>query len=128
MRRLRFTSGLTLGLALGVPSGALIALLILPPRAAEHNVATALQLDQLTRKLEAANEDRQRMEQQLDQFEKLAEQMTSSFNTLELRFKALEEEQHVREAQLAGSRTTDARTGEAPTPTAAERPPNADGQ
>ncbi len=126
MRRLRFTSGLTLGLALGVPAGALIALLILPPRADNHTVATSLQVDQLTRKLEEANGDRQRMQQQLEQFQKLADQMTASFNTLEARFKALEEEQRVRAAQLTDTGAADAGSAAPRTPTAASGPPAAE--
>ncbi len=125
MRRLRFTSGLTLGLALGVPAGALIALLILPPRAENHAVATSLQVDQLTRKLEEANGDRQRMQQQLEQFQKLADQMTSSFNTLEVRFKALEEEQRVRQGQPTDTDVADAGSAERRTPTATSGPPAA---
>lgn len=111
-----------MGLALGVPAGALIALLILPPRADNHTVATSLQVDQLTRKLEDANSDRQRMQQQLEQFQKLADQMTTSFNALEVRFKALEEEQRVREAKPPDTGAADARTAEARTPTTAPDP------
>ena len=129
MLRPRFASGLTLGLALGVPSGAVIALLILPPRVADRSGATALQIDVLTRKLEAANDERQRMEQQLQQFQKLAEQMTNSFNTLELRFKALEEEQRVREARAGDTRASPPPTPTAaPPPTAVEHPPDANPQ
>ena len=129
MLRPRFASGLTLGLALGVPSGAVIALLILPPRVADRSGATALQIDVLTRKLEAANDERQRMEQQLQQFQKLAEQMTNSFNTLELRFKALEEEQRVREARAGDTRASPPPTPTAaPAPTAVEHPPDANPQ
>ena len=129
MLRPRFASGLTLGLALGVPSGAVIALLILPPRVADRSGATALQIDVLTRKLEAANDERQRMEQQLQQFQKLAEQMTNSFNTLELRFTALEEEQRVREARAGDTRASPPPTPTAaPPPTAVEHPPDANPQ
>ena len=93
MMRLRFSSGLTLGLALGLPTGALLALLLTPSRPAEPNGATALQVQELTRKLEAAKEARDRADGQLEQFQKLAEQMTTSFQSLEARFKALEAEQ-----------------------------------
>jgi TolA-binding protein len=99
MLRMRFTSGLTLGLMLGVPAGALIALLLVPSPPAERDAATSLQVQELTRRLEAAKEDRQRMERQLEQFQALAERMTASFNSLEVRFKALEEEQRIREVR-----------------------------
>jgi TolA-binding protein len=93
MLRLRFTSGLALGLVLGVPLGALIALLLTPPAPSDTATATSLQVLELTRKLQVANEARERMERQLQQFAGLAEQMTASFNSLEMRFKALEEMQ-----------------------------------
>ena len=100
MLRLRFSSGLILGLVLGVPAGVLVALLVLPSPAADHGGATALQVQELTRKLEAAKEDRERVDRQLEQFQKLAEQMTASFNSLEQRFKALQDEQQRPPARL----------------------------
>jgi hypothetical protein len=90
MLRLRFSSGLILGLLLGVPAGTLIGLLVLPPRAAEPTAANTLQVEELTRKLEIAREENEHVDRQLDQFTKLADQMTASFNNLEHRFKALE--------------------------------------
>jgi len=93
MLRLRFTSGLALGLAVGVPLGALITLLLTPSPRDDSTTATSLQVLELTRKLDLANEARERMERQLEQFTGIANQMTASFNTLEARFKALEEAQ-----------------------------------
>jgi TolA-binding protein len=132
MLRLRFASGLTLGLALGVPSGALIALLILPGRAADENAAPSAQVQELTHKLEAATEERQRAEHQLEQFQKLAEQMTTSFNNLEARFKALEQEQRLREARLGEARPSPPTPGSAAPPAlpppAPQPPPAAPGE
>ena len=93
MLRLRFTSGLALGLAVGVPLGALITLLLTPSPRDDSTTATSLQVLELTRKLDLANEARERMERQLEQFTGIANQMTASFNTLEARFKALEDTQ-----------------------------------
>lgn len=98
MLRLRFTSGVILGLVLGIPVGAVIALLLVPSSPPDHNGATSLQVQELTRKLEVAKDDRERVDKQLEQFQKLAEQMTTSFNNLEQRFKALQEEQRLQEA------------------------------
>jgi TolA-binding protein len=101
MLRLRFGSGAILGLVLGIPAGAVIALLLLPGSSPTDQAATAtaLQVQELTRKLETAKDDRQRVDKQLEQFQKLAEQMTTSFNNLEQRFKALQEDQRLQEAQ-----------------------------
>ncbi|MFI5397233.1 MAG: hypothetical protein ACHQ9S_16970 [Candidatus Binatia bacterium] len=99
MLRLRFLPGLILGVILGLPAGVVIALLILPSRGADVPVSLQSQVPELTRRLEAANEARERADHQFEQFQKLAEQMTSTFNSLEMRFKLLEEEQHVRDAQ-----------------------------
>ncbi len=103
MLRLRFGSGVILGLVLGLPVGAVLAILLAPAPASTDHAATAttLQVQELTRKLEAAKEDRLRADKQLEQFQKLAEQMTASFNNLEQRFKALQEEQHLQEARNA---------------------------
>lgn len=98
MRRLRFSSGLILGLVLGIPAGLLTGVLLVPPRTPDQTVATSLQVQELTHRLEAAQEEKQRVDRQLEQFEKLADQMTASFRNLEQRFKALEEEQRIREA------------------------------
>ncbi len=99
MLRLRFLPGLILGLLLGVPAGVVVGLLVLPPRASDPTNPAAAQIEELTRKLELAKEGKERVDRQLDQFQKLAEQMTASFNTLEQRFKLLEEEQRLREAR-----------------------------
>ncbi len=97
MLRFRFSSGLILGLLLGIPGGVLLSLLALPQHA-DQAPATSTRIQELTRRLETAEEDKQRMERQLEQFQQLAIQMTGSFNSLEQRFRALEEE-----AQLRGT-------------------------
>src|SRR5574341_1598283 len=99
MRRLRFSSGLIIGLLIGVPAGTIIGLLVLPTRPADQGAVTSLQVQELTRKLEAAQEAKFRADQQLEQFTKLAEQMTASFNSLEQRFKALEEENRLQQVR-----------------------------
>src|SRR5574341_365546 len=115
MRRLRFSSGLIIGLLIGVPAGTIIGLLVLPTRPADQGAVTSLQVQELTRKLEAAQEAKFRADQQLEQFTKLAEQMTASFNSLEQRFKALEEEN--RRQQARGSAPPAAQpAGAAPQP------------
>lgn len=92
MLRLRFSTGLLLGLLAGLPAGALIALLAFPRTAADSAGTTSLQVQDLTRKLETANVDRSRVDEQLEQFKKLADQMTANFNNLEVRFRALTDE------------------------------------
>jgi uncharacterized protein HemX len=104
MMRFRFSSGLTLGLALGIPSGALLALLLMPA-APDSGNAMAIQVQELTRKLEAAREARERADKQLEQFQTLAEQMTASFKSLESRFKTLEEEQAHRDNEAAAPKS-----------------------
>ena len=99
MLRFRFSSGLILGLLLGVPGGALLGLLALPQHI-DQAPATSARIQELTRRLETAEEDKRRMDRQLEQFQQLTVQMTASFNSLEQRFRALEEEE-----QLRGSHT-----------------------
>jgi uncharacterized membrane-anchored protein YhcB (DUF1043 family) len=90
MLRWRFSSGLILGLVLGIPTGALLASALLPRPPAD----TRLQFEvrELTRRLEMANEARARAEKQMEDFAKLADQMTKSFENLERRFHELEAE------------------------------------
>jgi hypothetical protein len=97
--RLRFSSGLTLGLAAGIPVGALLAVL-LSPRSQDGGAMT-LRVQELTRQLDAAREARERADRQLDQFQKLADQMTVSFKSLEERFNALQAEESQRDAAAA---------------------------
>jgi hypothetical protein len=101
MLRLRFLPGLILGLLVGLPVGIGVGVLALAPHGSEQNVGASSLVQDLTHKLEAAKEERDRADRQLDQFQKLADQMTASFNNLEIRFKLLEEEQRVRDAQAA---------------------------
>lgn len=98
MLRLRFLPGLVIGLLLGLAAGVAVGVLVLAPYSPEQG-GTSLQVQELTRRLETAKEDRQRVERQLEQFQKLAEQMTASFNSLEMRFKLLEEQQRMRDAR-----------------------------
>jgi gas vesicle protein len=118
MLRLRFGSGVILGLVLGIPAGALIALLLAPAPPPTDRTATALQVQELTRRLEAAKEDRQRADKQIEQFQKLAEQMTTTFNNLEQRFTALQEAQRAQEARAAQAPPPTAPAAATPTPPA----------
>ncbi len=89
MLRWRFSTGLLLGLAVGLPAGALIALLLQPPVRGHEEVE--LQLRQLARELEREKEARARADRQLEQFTEFAERMTVSFQKLEQRFAQLAE-------------------------------------
>jgi len=122
MLRLRFSSGLLLGLVAGVPLGVLIGVLMLPVRGSDPGVATSLQVMELTRKLEAATEAKERAEHQLEQFQKLADQMTATFKSLEQRFSALEETERLRDAQRPPASQPEAKVP-APTPPAVPTPP-----
>jgi Tfp pilus assembly protein PilN len=97
MRRMRFSSGLLIGLLLGVAAGVLIGLRFTPAGPPAPSPATLLQVEELTRRLEAAQEERARADKQLERFQQLSEQMTKTFNTLEARFKALEEAERSRQ-------------------------------
>jgi TolA-binding protein len=119
MLRLRFSSGLLLGLVAGVPVGVLIGVLMLPARGPEPGAATSLQVIELTRKLELATEAKERADRQLEQFQKLADQMTATFKSLEQRFNALEESQRLRDAQRQAAGQPEAK---APTLTPAPAP------
>jgi TolA-binding protein len=127
MLRLRFLPGLILGLMFGLPAGIVVGILVLAPHGTEQSAGASSMVQDLSRKLEAAKEARDRADRQLEQFQKLADQMTASFNNLEMRFKLLEEEQHVREVQAqAAEAAVRARAPAAPTPAAtATAPPQA---
>ncbi len=90
MWRTRFASGLGLGFLLGLIAG-IVFVRSLSPEAREDRVSD-IQVQELTRRLEAARVARERADQQLEQFAKLAEQMTRSFEALESRFKRLDAE------------------------------------
>jgi len=122
MLRLRFTSGLILGLVVGGLAGTLIGLLALPSRPADSSAPTSLQVQELQRRLEAAKEDKERVDRQLDQFTKLADQMTASFNSLAERFKALEEAQRLRDAHAGAPLAPAAAAVVAAAPTATVAP------
>jgi hypothetical protein len=99
MRRLRFTSGLILGLLFGLAAGTVIGLLLPSAHNSDPNSASATQLQALTRELEAARDAKERADRQLEVFAKLADQMTATFKTLEERFQAIEEQERLRDAQ-----------------------------
>jgi len=99
MMRWRFSSGLLLGLVAGGAAGTLIGVLLAPPRGSDASQATALQVQELSRKLTEAQEARLRADQQLERFAQLAEQMTVSFNKLDERFKKLSEQAAALEAE-----------------------------
>ena len=120
MLRLRFSSGLILGLVVGVLAGVLIGMLMLPARM-DVGAATNAQVIELTRRLEAATEAKERADRQLEQFQKLADQMTATFKSLEQRFNALEEAQRLREAQRPAAAPPEGKAP-APEPTAPAPP------
>jgi len=120
MLRFRFTSGVILGLVIGLPVGLLIGLLVLPPQP-DPAALTSLEVQDLRRKLEAASYAKDRAERQLEQFQKLAEQMTASFSRLEERFKLLGEQ-----AQGAAEPTAAPPTALSPRPTATAGVPGHD--
>ncbi len=99
MLRLRFSSGLILGLVVGLLAGVLIGMFMLPAHTMDAGAATNAQIIELTRKLEMTTEAKERTDRQLEQFQKLADQMTATFKSLEQRFTALEEAQRQGEPQ-----------------------------
>jgi len=92
MMRWRFSTGVLLGLVAGVAAGLVIGLLVAPSSGGGGAQATALQVQELSRKLAAAQEERERADKQLERFAQLAEQMSVAFNRLDERFKALEQQ------------------------------------
>lgn len=125
MLRLRFSSGLLLGLVAGVPLGVLIGVLMLPARGSDPGAATSLQVIDLTHRLEVAKEDKERADRQLEQFQKLADQMTATFKSLEQRFNALEESERLRDAQRQPTGQPEAKAPEATVPAAPTPSPSA---
>jgi septal ring factor EnvC (AmiA/AmiB activator) len=117
MLRLRFLPGLIVGLLLGLPLGAIVTALLLPARHVE-SAATSLEVEQLSRRLERAEQDKQALNRQLDEFRTMADRMTASFTELERRFKTLEEEMQAREA--AAPSPTSMPATPTPAPTTAE--------
>ncbi len=90
MLRWRFSSGLLVGLVLGIPLGAILSSSLAPVPQADPRLQ--FEVRELTRQLEIANESRARAERQLEEFSKLAGQMTKNFENLEQRFRDLEAE------------------------------------
>ena len=111
MMRPRFSSGLVLGLAIGMPLGALVVFTALPPRGG-LNEEQQQQLEALRGDVEAIREagtaagasagaemrdaldqlaqERARTKSQIDLFEELAGQVSSSLAKVESRLEALE--------------------------------------
>ena len=118
MLRFRFGSGVILGLVLGLPAGALIAILVSPARPAGEAEVLARQVRELERRLESATDARRRADQQFEQFQKLSEQMTASFNNLERRFTALQEEHRLLETRATIAAAVPTATPPRPTPPA----------
>ena len=127
MLRFRFSSGLILGLVVGVLAGVAIAVFMLPPRGIDSGTAMNLQVIELTRKLAGMQEEKERADRQLEQFQKLADQMTTTFKSLEQRFNALDEAQRLRDGQHPASAPPvakpPAQEAAAPTPAASATPP-----
>jgi hypothetical protein len=121
MLRFRFSSGLILGLVVGVPAGVLIGMLMLPAPRMDVGAATNARVIELTRRLETATEAKERADRQLEQFQKLADQMTATFKSLEQRFNALEEAQRLHETPRPPAGPPEAKAP-APEPTAAALP------
>jgi hypothetical protein len=114
-----------LGLVVGVPLGVLIGVLLLPARGSDPGTATSLKIIELTRKLEAAREDKERADRQLEQFQKLADQMTATFKSLEQRFNVLEESERLRDAQRQPASPPEAKAPEPTAPAVPTPPPSA---
>lgn len=103
MSRLGFSSGVAIGLVAGLLSGGLLALLLSPAAPADR--VSEIQVQELSRRLEAAKDARERADRQLEQFQKLAEQMTTSFQALEARFTAMSAELERRRAEASVAAT-----------------------
>jgi len=126
MLRFRFSSGLILGLLLGVPGGVLLGLLALPQHT-DQTPATSAHIQELTRRLETAEEDKRRMDRQLEQFQQLTVQMTASFNSLEQRFRALEEKERLHGSHtVVSAASPPAATPRVAVPTPVAPPPTAE--
>jgi uncharacterized membrane-anchored protein YhcB (DUF1043 family) len=97
---------MVIGLVSGLLTGVLLTLLFKPVAPSRQD--SEAELLELSRRLEAAKEARERADRQLEQFQKLAEQMTASFQSLEARFTAMSAEMERRRAEAAGERMPDA--------------------
>lgn len=122
MMRWRFSSGLLLGLVMGATLGTVIGALLRSPHGDAGSGAMALQVQELSRKLAEAQEARMRADQQLERFAQLAEQMATSFNKLDERFKTLAELAQALEAQTAATPASAPEPAAAGTPTAVTDP------
>jgi septal ring factor EnvC (AmiA/AmiB activator) len=90
MLRLRFFPGLVVGLLLGLPLGAIVAVMLFPSHS--DTGATTAEIVELSRRLADAQRDKESLNRQIDEFRTLAERMTASFSELERRFKTMEDE------------------------------------
>jgi TolA-binding protein len=120
MLRLRFLPGLLVGLLLGLPLGAVVAILLLPQRPSTSG-ATSPEVQELQRRLERAEHDRDELTHQVDNFRVMAERMTTSFSDLERRFNTLEGEMQASEHATTTAAT--ATPPPQPTNTPAQMPP-----
>jgi small-conductance mechanosensitive channel len=115
MPQLRPLTGVLLGFVLGVLSGVLLAGGRGSGSGNQADPAALRQIEELTKRLQIAQEERDQADRQLERFQRLAEQMTSTFKNLEARFAALEAAERARETLL--------REGvQAPEPAAPEEP------
>jgi hypothetical protein len=114
MLRLRFSSGLLLGLMVGVLAGASLVLLWKRPPGPEQETL-ALEVQDLNRRLEDTRGERDRLLRQVEQFEKLASEMTASLASLEQRVTTLQAAHE--EATRHQVEPTPTRTVREPTPT-----------
>lgn len=124
MMRPRFSSGLVVGLACGLPLGALLALFALPPRGGDPQQQaqelariqadlTALRESaakgsttanrDLQEALAQLGEERERTVKQAQLFEELATQMSSGLGKIEKRLETLENRPTVEAAPRGGS-------------------------
>ncbi len=115
MLRLRFSSGLILGLILGLVAGASLILLSKRPPGTEQE-SLVLQVQDLSRRLEDTRGERDRLLQQLEQFEKLSAQMTAGLSGLEQRMSVLQAEYAAAQRRQVEP-TAAPTTGRDPTPT-----------
>jgi hypothetical protein len=98
-----FNKGVAIGIFLGIVLGVVLGLML----SGKPSDISPARIDELNRKIAAAEDARARADKQLEDFQKVAEQMALSFQTLERRFNALAQAQ-------AGDDTT------SPTPPAAK--------
>lgn len=85
MRLTPFARGLSLGLLLGFVVGHFLTAAVPPPPGSGD-----AELERLRHQLETARREREALEKNLSEFQRVAETMTTAFEDLEKRFRALE--------------------------------------